>query len=379
MATAMPDELGADAFAAAAGEAVQTSVMTFRLVMAIADAMRRQQQKRVGRGVEIPGAEKAEVEAREEAEKFLPPAIATALVKGADWPQLAQQLMALRDAGLDLEAVLPRVGKITMAVRDAVAANAERPARESTDPWAAMLRKTMPAGPVREAILASPTWLEMTAMMANLDEHGVDVRAILYSAYEEGMGVTPAVGGVLAAVSMPTPSRDAMLSYGPLTIGLDVPPNLELGNRAYALHHQLAITPSENQRYVRMVRQAMPGLGREADLLVAHKHWPLLAARIERLERDGQPVEAHLARLGKDTSWMEGSPSRVGERLVKSVSDALVRRLGPATTSRVSVNTTAARATSKRLGPARAPKAAAPEAAVSTRGHTAAPAQGRTK
>ncbi|MFF5338494.1 hypothetical protein [Streptomyces sp. NPDC013181] len=359
---------------------MQTSVMAFRLVMAIADAVRRHQQKKARREAVLPPAETASVEAREELEKHLLPDIATALVQGADWPQLAQQLIALRDAGVDLETMLPRVGEITVTVRDAVAPNAERIAREGTDPWAAMLRETMPAGSVREVILASPAWPEMAAKMASLDKRGVDVRRVLAATYEEGVGVDQAVSKVLSTTSMPTTSRDAKLSYGPLTIGLDIPPNLELGNRAYALHHQLAITPSENQRYVRMVRAAMPGLEREADLLVADRHWPLLAARIERMERDGQPVAVHLERLGRDSRWREGSPSRMGERLVRSASDALTTRLGSETVPRVAVNTTAARATSSSVGPTRAAKAAAPaEAAVSTRGETAAPARGKRK
>ncbi|MFD3484967.1 hypothetical protein [Streptomyces sp. NPDC058665] len=363
MATPTPEEQPGEAFTAAAAEAVQTSKMAFRLVVAIADAVRRQQQKKAGKEEELPPLDESLVEGYEAVRPQLPMDIGTALLDSADWPQLAQQLVALRRAGVDLEAMLPRVGEIAVTMRDAVTANAARVAREGTDTWAKMLRETMPAGPVREAILSSPAWPEMAATMAKLDERGVDVRLILASAHEEGVGVDQAVAKVLAVAEVPTTSRDAMLSYGPLTIGLDVPTNLKLDDREHALHMQLGIDPSEHQRYVRLVREAMPGMEREADLLVASKEWPLIAARMADMERDGKPVTAHLARLSKDTSWQEGPKTQVGGRLVQAANDALCRAVGgPATESRVKVNTIAARSQSPSVRPtkATAAKGAAP-------------------
>ncbi|MET7354214.1 hypothetical protein [Streptomyces mirabilis] len=361
MSMPTPEERPGEAFAEAAAEAVQTSVMAFRLVMAIADAVRRQQQKRAGKD-ELPDAETSAAEASEEVKKLLPDDIATALLEGADWPQLAQQLMALKQAGVDLEMMLPRVGEIAVTVRDQVAANAEKVAREGTEEWAKALRETLPAGPVREAILSSPAWPEMAKTMATLNERGVDVRAILASAHEEGVGVDQAVAKVLAAAEVPTTSRDAKLSYGPLTTGLDIPKDLDLGDRERALR-QLSISPSENQKYTRMVCEALPGAEREADLLVSARQWPLVAARMADMESKGQPVADHLARLSKDTSWQEGSQSTVGRRLVQAVNDALRKPVGtPAGPgeSRVRVNTAAARSTSPSVGPTKAAKGAAP-------------------
>ncbi|THA65387.1 hypothetical protein E6R60_33275 [Streptomyces sp. A0642] len=360
MTTPTPEEQASEAFAAAAAEAVQTARMSFQLVMAIADAVRRHQQKKAGKEEELPPAEKAVVDASEEMKKFLPPDISAALMEGADWPQLAQQLMALRNAGVDLEAMLPRVGEITVTVRDAVAANAERIAREGTEPWAKMLRETMPAGPVREAILSSPAWPEIAAKMSALDERDVDVRAILTSAHEEGIGVDQAVAKVLSAAEAPTTSRDAMLSWGPLTTGLDVPKDLDLSDRERALR-QLAIDPQENARFTRMVREAMPGMEREADLLVMSKQWPLVAARMARGDAGNQVAE-RLARLSKDTSWQEGPKSQMGGRLVLAANDALRKGGGGPAESRAKVNTTAARSTSPSVGPtkATASKGAAP-------------------
>ncbi|MFE0453096.1 hypothetical protein ACFW2D_17785 [Streptomyces sp. NPDC058914] len=345
-----------DPFAAAA-EAVQTSVLAWRLVMAVADAVRRQQQRRQkGKEEGLPPAEQAVSEAAAEVTKLVPTDISTALMAGADWPQMAQQLVALRRAGVDLGEFLPRVGDIAVTVRDAVAENAARMAREGTGEWERMLRETLPAGPVREAILASPTWPDIAATMARLDERGVDVRQVLAAAHNEGVGVDQAVARVLAADATPAASRDAVVSYGPLTTGLDLPKDLDLGDRVRALR-QLAISPAENERYTRWVREAMPQRGREADLLVNARQWPLVAARMAQMEKNGKPVREHLAQLMKDTSWEDGPRPQIGSRLVQAANDALRRPLGDATASRVKVNTTAARATSTTVGPTR-PRAA---------------------
>ncbi|MFI9155669.1 hypothetical protein [Streptomyces sp. NPDC053367] len=356
MATPTPEGQAGEAFAQAAAEAVQTSVMAIRLVLAIADAVRRQQQKRAGKEGDLPDAEKSTAQASAEVKRLLPEDIGTAMLESADWPGLAQQLMALRSAGVDLEAMLPRVGEIAVTVRDQVAANAQQVAREGTEEWARALRETLPAGPVREAILSSPKWPEIAATMAKLDKHGVDVRAILASAHEEGVGVDQAVAKVLGAAQVPTTSRDAKLSYGPLTIGLDIPRDLDLGDREQALR-QLAILPSENQKFASMVRDALPGREREAGLLMSARHWPLIAYRMADMESKGQPVAAHLARLSQDTDWLLGPPSQMGMRLIQAANAALREPLGAPAGSGEStreVNSTAARSTSPSVAPAKA-------------------------
>ncbi|MEU7260605.1 hypothetical protein AB0B21_33065 [Streptomyces rimosus] len=386
MATPTPEEQR-EPFAEAAAEAVQTAVMAMRLIMAIADAVRRHQQRQQGREEEPPPAREAMAEAAKGIKQLLPPDLSAALTAAADWPQFAQQLMALHRAGVDVAALLPQVGEIAVTVRDAVAANTERAASgEGTGRWEKALRETLPAGPVREAILSSPAWPDMAATMAQLDERGVDVRQILASAHEEGVGVDRAVAKVLAAGEAPTTSRDAMLSYGPLTTGLDVPKDLDLAYRQRAFR-QLAISPSEHQRCTRMVREAMPGRERETDLLVASKSWPLLVSRMMQMEDRGKPVREHLARLEMDTSWEQGPGPQLGQRLVQATLDALRRPLGaPAAASRATVSTAAARAQSPSVGPTKGPaakgaKGTAPaEPAVAAHREAGpAPKQGKTR
>ena len=94
--------------------------MAVRLIMAIADAVRRHQQRQRGQEEdELPAADEAVGEAAGELKELLPPDISAALMASADWPQLAQQLVALRRAGVDLGDFLPRIGEIAVTVRDA--------------------------------------------------------------------------------------------------------------------------------------------------------------------------------------------------------------------------------------------------------------------
>ncbi|MFD4555241.1 hypothetical protein ACFWP5_13140 [Streptomyces sp. NPDC058469] len=378
MTTPAPEERAGEAFAESAAEAVQTAVMAARLVMAIADAARRhQQRKQKGKEDDLPAAEESVTEVGKDVQRLLPTDVSTALMGEADWPQLAQQLLALRKAGVDLDQVLPRVGEIAVNVRDQVAAKAS----ENTDEWVRAVRETLPAGPVREAILTSPAWPEMAATMARLEEKGVNVREVLATAHNEVLAVDQAVAKGLGAAAEPAMSRDAQLSYGPLTTGLDLPRDLDLSDRERAFA-QLAISSQENQRYTRWVREAMPGHEREADLLVASRQWPLVARRMAQMETEGKPVREHLARLAKDTSWQEGPDAQLGTRLVQAASDALRRPAGDAPgESRVKVNTAAAKATSPSVGPTKAAKAAAPaEAGVAPHRQPApAPTRGKSK
>jgi hypothetical protein len=383
MTTPTPEERAGEAFAQSAAEAVQTAVMAARLVMAIADAARRhQQRKQKGKEDDLPSAEEAVNEVGKDVQRLLPSDVSTALMGEADWPQLAQQLLALRKAGVDLDQVLPRVGEIAVNVRDQVAAMAEGAA---TDQWVRVVRETLPAGSVREAILTSPAWPEMATTMARLEEKGVNVREVLAAAHTEVLAVDQAVAKGLGAAAEPAMSRDAQLSYGPLTTGLDLPRDLDLSDRERALA-QLAIStptsPQDNQRYIRWVREAMPGHEREADLLVAARKWPLLAAQMAHMESEGKPVREHLAHLAKDTSWQEGPGAQLGTRLVQAAIDALHRPAGDAPgESRVKVNTAAARATSPSVDPTKAAKAAAPAEAGTAPHWQAGPApkSGRTR
>ncbi|MFJ4007985.1 hypothetical protein ACIPWL_31715 [Streptomyces sp. NPDC090023] len=368
--------------AEAAGEAVQTAVMAVRLFMAVADAARRHQQRQqAGQEEDLPPTERAVPEATEMVKRLLPEDISLALTGEADWPTLAAQLVALREAGVDLHEVLPRMGEIAVNVRDQVAAKAATEApKVPADAWVGVVREALPAGAVREAVLSSPAWPEMAVMMARLEERGVNVREVLVAAHDEVLSVNQAVAAGLGGTAEPAVSRDAKLSYGPLTEGLDLPRDLDLSDRERALSVQLAISAPDNERYVRWVREALPEREREAGLLVSDRHWPLLAARMAQMEDGGMPVREHLRALAVDPSW-ESGPGQLGTRLVQAASDALTRPVGAL--ARTAVNVAAARSTSPSVDPTRAAaaKTGAPaESGVAVhREPAAAPGRGKRR
>ncbi|SCE31475.1 hypothetical protein GA0115247_13173 [Streptomyces sp. PalvLS-984] len=116
-------------------------------------------------------------------------------------------------------------------------------------------------------------------------------------------------------------STDAKRSWGPLTENLDLPRNLDLGNRRRALQ-QLKINETAHNHMVAKVHEHLPQ--QEAALLVSTRQWPLLAARMHRMHRDGMPVDQHLARLAPDdATWRHGQPSETPANLLLATHHAL--------------------------------------------------------
>ncbi|MFD3547327.1 hypothetical protein ACFWUW_17275 [Streptomyces sp. NPDC058655] len=87
----------------------------------------------------------------------------------------------------------------------------------------------------------------------------------------------------------PPASTDARRSWGPLTEGLDVPRDLDLGDRAKALE-QLGVGRLAHATIVGVVRDVLPET--EVGLLVGARQWPLLAARMDRIRDQGGPYSS---------------------------------------------------------------------------------------
>ncbi|MEU7606059.1 hypothetical protein AB0B44_34955, partial [Streptomyces sp. NPDC041003] len=107
--------------------------------------------------------------------------------------------------------------------------------------------------------------------------------------------------------------REARL--GPLTEGLDVPRDLDLGNRPRALK-ELRVQPAAHSRMVSTAREVPPE--REAGLLIGSRQWPLLAVRMQQICEDGglDVIAAHLARPSTDTAWKKATGATVPGRIV---------------------------------------------------------------
>ncbi|MGW1521585.1 hypothetical protein [Streptomyces sp. NPDC002287] len=447
-------------FAESLAEAAQSAAMAYRLVMAIADAVRRATQKRLtGKEEELSqdAATMAPGWSADQLRGVLGDDVLDELMQGADWPHLGRQLVGLQQAGVDLATFLPQMGRMTAGVHQAVAANTARTKAEGTDRWADLLKATMPGGLVRDAILASPAWPDIAAAMGRLDARGIDVARILIDAHAAGAGVDQAVAAVTtaaagapaaapapAAPTTPAPARassapgaaappardveparrggpgdpwaapaagrvpapapapaagaapappaaaapvreaadpwappastDAKRSWGPLTEGLAVPRDLDLGDRAKALE-QLGVNRLAHAAIVGAVKDVLPET--QAGLLVGSRQWPLLAARMDQIRDHGGPalLGTHLARLATDTSWKEGPSSTVVGRLVDATLHSLTTPLSAAA-SASGVSPAAARSRSATTPAAAAPGQPAPaEAAVPAHRQQPAPAK----
>ncbi|MFF4942991.1 hypothetical protein [Streptomyces rubiginosohelvolus] len=196
----------------ALSEAAQAAAMSVRLILTIADAVRRAAQKHhQGEEKELgPDAEElAGGWSAEQLRTVLPEGVLNGLMAGADWPVMARHLASLQQAGVDLTTFLPNLGRMASGVEQAVARNTTRIQAEGTDRWADLLRATMPEGLVRDAILASPAWPDLAAEMGHLHDQGVDVARILTDAHAAGLGVDQAVAAARTSPQAPAPSPTA--------------------------------------------------------------------------------------------------------------------------------------------------------------------------
>ncbi|MFD5142879.1 hypothetical protein [Streptomyces sp. NPDC058401] len=163
MATPAPLPVG-EPLSEAVAEAAQSATIAMRLFFTIADAVRRAAQKaRQGKEDELgeDAAKLAPGWAGAQLRPVLDAGVLGDLMAGADWPQMARQLVSLQQAGVGVTAFLPQLGTVATTVQQAVEENWATIKAAGTDRWADQLRATMPEGMVHDAILASPacpTW-----------------------------------------------------------------------------------------------------------------------------------------------------------------------------------------------------------------------------
>ncbi|MGW1339384.1 hypothetical protein ACWD7B_34400 [Streptomyces rubiginosohelvolus] len=401
-------------FSEALSEAAQAAAMSVRLILTIADAVRRAAQKHhQGKEKELgPDAEElAGGWSAEQLRTVLPEGVLNGLMAGADWPVMARHLTSLQQAGVDLGVFLPNLGRMATAVEQAVARNTARIQTEGTDRWADLLRATLPEGLVRDAILASPAWPDLASQMGHLHDQGVDVARILTDAHAAGLGVDQAVAAATTAqtspraqapaappapattpapapaaavrtapapATAPTAARTAAVRPEPAPAPDAKPdpwatrpvrPVSTDAKRAWGpltegleiprdldladrarALDQLGISTGAHRLLVSRVNEALPE--RDAALLVNSRLWPLLAHRMHTMAKAGEPFTAHLARLAPDTAaWRTGPPADTAKRLLLAAHCALITPLDAPLPTGPRVSASAARSRSTTTGP----------------------------
>ncbi|MFD6587735.1 hypothetical protein ACFWED_12710 [Streptomyces anulatus] len=210
MTTPAPAQLPGEALSEALSEAAQAAGMSVRLILTIADVVRRASQRHHHGGEqELPedfGQVAESWWSADELGKHLPACLLTHLTGSPDWPVMARRLMSLSRAGVDLTTFLPNLGTMASGVEHAVAKNTARIQAEGTDRWAGLLCTAIPEGLVRNAILASPAWPDIAAHMGRLHDQGVDVARILTDAHTAGLGVDRAIAAAVAKAPATTPA-----------------------------------------------------------------------------------------------------------------------------------------------------------------------------
>ncbi|NEA07078.1 hypothetical protein G3I27_02445 [Streptomyces sp. SID10692] len=164
-----------------------------------------------------------------------------------------------------------------------------------------------------------------------------------------------------------------------MTEGITIPSDLDLSDRTRALD-QLGIHQAARTHYADRIRAHLPP--QEADVPLNSRLWPLLAARMRRIDSE-HPTDIGpcLARLSPDdASWRTGPPAELTKRLVIATHYALTTPPGQPLPTVARPSTTAARSrstTTSATGQPPAPSPAQPAAPARHRQAAPAPRQGR--
>ncbi|MET9694692.1 hypothetical protein ABZY81_40915 [Streptomyces sp. NPDC006514] len=262
-----------------------------------------------------------------------------AILASPAWPDIAAAMARLDDSGIDVARILTDAHQAGVGVDQAVAAVTAAAAKIPAPAVAAA--KTPAPAPSTSVAAAGKAPAPASAPAKAPAPGAASARGALAermgSAHDPwggppaGRVPAPAPGPAPAPVAAPAPaappvrnavdpwappaSTDAKRSWGPLTEGLDVPRNLDLGDRATALH-QLKVDPAVHSQMVSLVMDILPE--REAGLLVGSRQWPLLAARMQNIRESDSThtVARHLHRLTADTSWKQATGTALAGRLV---------------------------------------------------------------
>ncbi|MGW6981825.1 hypothetical protein ACWGE1_20665 [Streptomyces sp. NPDC054932] len=212
-----------------------------------------------------------------------------AILASPAWPDIAAAMGRLDAAGIDVARILTDAHRAGVGVDQAVAAVTAAAAKTPAPAPAPAPAAIAVAAPAPAAGAAAPGRDVLAERMgAAGDPWAAPARRVPAPAPAPAPAAASAPAARAAAPRVrdaadpgaAPASTDAKRSWGPLTEGLDVPRDLDLGNRARALE-QLKVHPAAHSQMVSMVRDILPE--QEAGLLVGSRQWPLLVARMHKI------------------------------------------------------------------------------------------------
>ncbi|MBZ9593491.1 hypothetical protein K7B06_00005 [Streptomyces erythrochromogenes] len=309
-----------------------------------------------------------------------------AILASPAWPDIAAAMGRLDTAGIDVARILVDAHAAGAGVDQAVAAVTAAAVSTSVPTTApAPAAPTVAAAAAAAAAASAPAPAPAAGARVPADDPWAPPTRPIPAPALARSPAGPAAAAPAAvpragqatdpwATATPAPaSSDAKRVWGPLTEGLNVPRDLDLGNRPRALK-QLKVQPAAHSQMAAMIREVLPE--REAGLLIGSRPWPLLAARMQQLgEHDGtDTVARHLDRLATGTSWKEVTGSALVGRLVDATLISLTTPPGAPDPSHPRVSPAAARSRSTTT-PAAATAGTTAPAAVPAHRQQAAPAR----
>lgn len=317
----------------AAGQAAQTAAMSVRFLvtvaMAVAEHTGREHPARAAqverlRQLNQPAGDPAERYAAMVRAEFKNPALRNALLDSEQWPQIAADLRYLESAGIDVSAFIRDAGAIADRIAGAMP---QEPTPEQ------MVRAHM-GDRLADTLVNSQRWPQIADEMRQMQAAGIDVPQMLRSAAEPGAKIE----ATLTAAWQTQAARVERLEKESEPVRGTARPESEnrrgrsgkdgLTRREAALK-EAGVSPQENQKYIRMMGEAVEDRHHAAVLAVSTR-WPEIAATMKELDGRKLDPAARLARLPQELARQAGNRQRVN--LVDAAAEAL-RHPAPATSA----------------------------------------------
>ncbi|MER6845816.1 hypothetical protein [Streptomyces platensis] len=330
-------------FEVAAGQAAQSAVMSVRLLISIATALRANVEREAA-AADPDLAEKVarlrqmerEPDAQTINERYAAmvretfrPELAEGLLAAEQWPQMAAELHQLERAGVDVRVFLGDASQVAERVMQSVApTTAQR--------WERTVRSHLPQE-TADALMSAEQWPQIAQQMEQMQAAGVDVPLVLGDMARNGNTLQDAMRSAWQqqaerARKLEAEAAPARSSQPAPVNARSTTPEPRKGRRnplgadgRASTFQELGITRSDQQRLARMAAEAIPDR-HVAGVLVVSRQWPGIAAQMRDLEAKNIAPAPRLARIGEELGRQAAQGKRVS---IAAAASAALRRPAP--------------------------------------------------